>query len=400
MLKKEVLKVGYFTHTNISPSETFIYDLVKGLYQDIEINLTFVSGKTKKINVDFNLKSISTGFSDRNKKLSYNAYKLGQILGGRGYSFKQAIQHNSAKKSLKKANLDKFDVAYVEYATSGVLLMDYFVENKIPFIVHTHGYDVTAARSDYEYSKKLKILFECASIIITPSYHIKRYLILLGCKAEKIEVIYPFSVSDAIEPNLWRDRKKYPPSITFLGRLTEKKNPLALIYAFNQVVKKFSNLKLNILGDGELLDECLLLVKKLDLNNNVHFFGVVDRKIAFQTLCTTQIYVQHSVTSITGDQEGFPVSLAEAAAHELPLVSTIHSGITENILDGKTGFLVQEYDYETMAEKIIFLLENPKIAEEMGKEGRRHILQICNSETRVEKIKKLLKEVSSGKTKC
>lgn len=137
-----------------------------------------------------------------------------------------------------------------------------------------------------------------------------------------------------------------------------------------------------------------MLIRELNLQNNIELLGAVNQDKAFFHLSRADIYAQHSVTSISGDQEGFPVSLAEAAAFSLPLVSTIHSGITENIQEGKTGFLVQEYDFETMAERIIYLIKNPKIAKQMGKAGREHILKLCKPGTRVDKITTLLFEVA------
>ena len=386
------MKVGYFTHTNISPSETFIYDLVKGLYIEKDIDLTFVTGQKNKPLVDFNLKSVASGYSEKNKALSFKAYKMGQVFGGRGYFFKSEVQSKSAYRILKKHNLDDFDVAYVEYATSGVLLMEFFKQKNIPCVLHVHGYDVTAARNDPEFSSNLLELYRYCSYIITPSEHLKRLIILQGCEAEKIEVIYPFEVSGLINPEKWKNRFKSRPSITFLGRLTQKKNPIALLYAFSLVLKEYQDVHLNILGDGDLLSACKIKAKGLGIEKNVFFHGVVDRTKAFDFLNNSWVYAQHSVTSISGDQEGFPVSLAEAAAHALPLVSTIHSGITENIIEGKTGFLIQEYDFQTMAEKLLYLIKNPDSAEKMGKAGREHILKLCASGTRIEKIKELLME--------
>ncbi|MDT0647439.1 glycosyltransferase family 4 protein [Zunongwangia sp. F260] len=393
------MKAGYFTHTNIGPSETFIYDLVKGLNAEKDIDLTFVTGHKKKpIVVDFSLNSIASGYSENNKEWSFRAYKLGQVLGGRGYYFKSEVQSKSAYKALNTNGLDNFDVAYVEYATSGVLLMQYLKEKNIPCVLHVHGYDVTAARNDPEYSKKLFELYKYCSYIVTPSEHLKRLIILQGCEADKIKVIYPFEVSSLINPENWKNRYKNKPAITFLGRLTQKKNPIALLYAFSLVIKEYQDFQLNILGGGDLLNACKIKAKELGIEKYVFFHGVVDRTKAFDFLNNSWIYAQHSVTSNSGDQEGFPVSLAEAAAHALPLVSTIHSGITENIIEGQTGFLVQEYNYEAMAEKIIYLIKNPAIAEKMGKAGRKHIMDICSPGQRVKKIKELLLHASNQKS--
>ncbi len=388
-----MLRLGYFSHTNFGPTETFIYDLVKSLNNDKNISMTYVTGCKCPLIVDFNLNSIHTGYSDSYKKMSAFLYKIGQLKSDYGCKMRMSFQKKIAYRFLSKSNLPVFDVAYVDYATSAVLLMDYFEKKNIPFVVHVHGYDVTSCLNDNEYSKQIYILFNKASHLIAPSNHLRRLLVVLGCDPHKITVVYPITNVDTITIPSWIERLKNKPSLTFLGRLTAKKNPLALIHAFNLVAKKCQDVTLNILGDGELKEPLIQLVEKLGLLERVNIVGAVNRKQAFNYLKNTWVYVQHSVTSSTGDQEGFPVSLAEAAAHALPLVSTIHSGITENVINNETGFLVQEYDYETMAEKIIYLIQNPDIAEKMGIAARNHIMNICKSNDRTLKIKGILLSV-------
>jgi glycosyltransferase involved in cell wall biosynthesis len=389
-----MLKLGYFTHSNISPSETFIYDLVKGLSEFEEIDLTYVSGKMAPLKTDLKIKSISTGFAEKRIIWSYRAYKLGQVFGNKGSEFKMYIQKRNALRCLNNANLPVFDMAFVDYATSGVLVNEYLLKNNIPFVVNVNGYDASSALSDLAYSKEIKILFEKAYRFISPSHHLKRRLILEGCNPDKI-VVLPYGIgANSIHPIPWVEKLKNPPSVIFIGRLTHKKNPIALLFAFDIVRKKIPECQFTIIGDGELRKEVEDTLDRLLLRNSLKMLGVLPRSKSFPILNSHWIYAQHSVTSNNGDQEGFPVSLAEAAMHSLPLVSTIHSGITDNIIDGKTGFLVQEYDYESMAEKIIYLIQNPDIAEQMGKAGREHIMQLCEPGKRVAKITALLKEAS------
>lgn len=388
------MKVGYFTHTNISPSETFIYDLVMGLSGDKDLDLTFVTGQKKKpIGVNFELNAIASGYSDSPLNLSFKAYKLGQVLGGKGFYFKSEIQKRGAYKALNKSKLENFDVAYVDYATSGVLLMEYFKEKNIPFVVHVHGYDVTSALSDPYYKKELELLFQRAHFFITASNYIKRILILNGCEEDKIKVIRYGVDSSTVEPLEWKERVKNNPSIIFLGRLTEKKHPLALLQAFYLVQKQIPEATLTIIGDGPLKQEVERRIETLNLQKKVQLLGVLNRNQSFPILNKHWVYAQHSVTAPGGDQEGFAISLSEAAIHELPVVSTIHNGITENVLDQVSGFLVPEYNYEAMAEKIIYLIQNPNIAEKMGKAGRKHIIEICNPDQRIENIKELLTKI-------
>lgn len=389
-----MIKLGYFTHTDVSPSETFVFDLIKALNSEKEIALTVYGGKKNhEIRGIENLKVISTGFSQKGLNTSFKLYKLGQILGSKGHLLKNRYQQTKAIKALHSAIKNDLlpNIAYIEYGTTAVLCYKFLLEKKIPYLVHVHGYDVTSAINDPVYRGELINALNSASYVITPSNHIKRYVILLGCFSEKIKVIHPISNLNEIKPLEPKNSTKNQ-TIIFLGRLTPKKNPIALVYAFSIVSKHMPNARLEILGDGELKKELQTLIKTLHLEEKVTLVGVVNKKTAFEHLSKASVYAQHSVTSLQGDQEGFPVSLAEAAAHGLPIVSTIHSGITENVIDGETGFLVQEYNFEAMAEKIIFLLKNPDTAKAMGKAGRLRILKLCEPINRIDKIKGLIYE--------
>lgn len=388
-----MLKIGYFSHTNIAPSETFIYDLVDGLSKEVDLDITYVSGKTSPINTDLDVKVLATGYSEKYVIHAQRLFKLGQLKGDNGSAWKTWFNKTVAYRQLIKAKLEKFDVAFIDYATSAVLVMDYLNEKEIPYIVHVHGYDITSSIADLQYLHSLKKLFNSASYFVVASNYMRRRLILLGCNSEKIKVIR-IGIKHIANTIPWHERILSPPSIVFLGRLTPKKQPIALLYAFKIVHDKFPEAKLSIIGDGVLKNEILDTIKHLGLSSAIKMYGALSRNQAFSILKHHWIYAQHSVTSINGDTEGFAVSLAEASLHELPVVSTIHNGIVENIVDGQTGFLVPEYDYEKMAERIIFLIENPEIAQRMGKAGKKHIEKLCDHQLRINAIKELMYAIS------
>jgi colanic acid/amylovoran biosynthesis glycosyltransferase len=79
------------------------------------------------------------------------------------------------------------------------------------------------------------------------------------------------------------------------------------------------------------------------------------------------------VTAPDGDQEGTPVSLLEAQACGLPAISSRHSGISEIVLDGQSGYLVPERDVDGLADRLAYLAEHPETWAAMGLRGRRHI---------------------------
>jgi len=82
------------------------------------------------------------------------------------------------------------------------------------------------------------------------------------------------------------------------------------------------------------------------------------------------IFVQHSMTDPeTGDEEGLPVAILEAMSAALPVVSTRHAGIPEAVVDGSTGYLVNEGESAAMAERLIILARNHDLREPLGAAG-------------------------------
>jgi len=384
-----MINIGYFSHSNISTSETFIFDLIKGLALYRDFDVTFISGQKKAGTPLPNIQTINVGFADAHPKLVVRAYKIGQ-LRNKGEDLQLATEKWSANKALNKCKLPNIDVAYIEYATTAVLVYDYLLSKRIPYIIHVHGYDITSSLNNAAYKKEALKVLKGAKYIVAASYYIRNLLILLGCEEDMIKVIRLGVDTDKITPLKWEVRKTTQPSIIYLGRLTPKKHPIALLHTFSIVKKRIPKAKLTIIGDGELAFEVEERIQQLGLSESVTMLGALPREKAFPVLNTHWIYAQHSVTASSGDQEGFGISLAEAAAHELPVVSTLHNGIPENVINGETGFLVKEFDFEDMAEKIIYLIQNPTIAEKMGKAGRKHVQKLCPPNKRIEEIKKLI----------
>ncbi|MEA3377274.1 MAG: glycosyltransferase, partial [Chloroflexota bacterium] len=84
-------------------------------------------------------------------------------------------------------------------------------------------------------------------------------------------------------------------------------------------------------------------------------------------------FVQHSVQAFSGDSEGTPVAVLEAGASGLPVVATRHAGIPDVVVEGETGFLVDEGDVHAMAEGMVRLASMPDLAGRMGAAARKRI---------------------------
>lgn len=384
------MHIGHFTQASVGISETFIHDLMQDLNRRAAC-LTFFCGASKGTPIE-GIPTVFTGYYELPAIIAYPLFKLGLLMGRKGRSLNLKFQQLSASYRLSafKKELTALDVAYIEYGTSAPVLCNLFRKVKLPYVIHVHAYDVTSAFADECYKETFVDACNVAHAIVVVSKHIKRLLILAGIDEERIVVVRLGIKEQAIAPMSWENRRKSPPSVIHLGRLVPKKHPVALLHAFALVQQEVPDARLTIIGDGPLMGEVIERIKQLRLEDCVTLTGALGREEAFPILNRHWVFAQHSVTSIKGDQEGFPVSPSEAAMHGLPVVSTLHSGIPEGVIDGETGFLVQEHDFETMAQRMIYLLRNPDIAEAMGQAGRNRISQLCNPEERADKIYDLL----------
>jgi len=85
------------------------------------------------------------------------------------------------------------------------------------------------------------------------------------------------------------------------------------------------------------------------------------------------ILLMPSVTAGNGDTEGQGLVLQEAQACGLPVLATDHNGFPEGMLPGRSGFLVPERDFESMAERLTYMLEHPQMWAGWGCAGRAHV---------------------------
>jgi len=150
-----------------------------------------------------------------------------------------------------------------------------------------------------------------------------------------------------------------------VGRLEREKHFDHLLKAFLLVKQKRSDFKLLIMGDGAEGDYLKNLSIALNLQNNIEFLGYIKGVEKF--LKVSNVFV------FASSREGLPVSLMEAMAMEKPIVAYNIRGVRDLVEDGANGFLVKFGDIDTLAERILYLMENPDIAKEMGKRGREKI---------------------------
>ena len=163
----------------------------------------------------------------------------------------------------------------------------------------------------------------------------------------------PVFIKKNINKNL-KDKNKYAkPYILNIGRLTKQKNQKVLIKSFREISKKYKNLKLIILGDGEKYQELLSLAKDLNLQNKIKFYGQVEfpYKYIKDSLCVM-------VTSLWEDP-GF-VMIESSALKKIVINSDCPSGPKEFFQKGKTGFLFKNDDHKSLTRTFDKFMESSK----------------------------------------
>jgi colanic acid/amylovoran biosynthesis glycosyltransferase len=262
------------------------------------------------------------------------------------------------------------DVVFANYGPMGASLMDACERSKVKLYVQFLGFDATEHKILEQYGEAYKIMFEKANGIVVVSNDMKNQLVKLGANGNKILVN-----SCGVEIDKFKAEfpKNVPPIFISVARFTAKKGPIFTIKAFAKVVEKVPNAKLIMVGDGGLLENAKQLATELKIESNIDFLGKKSPAEIAVLQNEARVFVQHSMVAESGDSEGTPVAILEASASGLPIISTFHGGIKDAVIHKKSGYLVNEGDWELMANYMIELANDANKSNEMGSAGRKHI---------------------------
>ena len=144
------------------------------------------------------------------------------------------------------------------------------------------------------------------------------------------------------------------PRIMIAGRLSEIKGHTYLLKAMPQVITRFPDIKLYILGIGPLKDDLYLQAKKLQILDHIEFVGLAN-PANYTSQC--QAIILPSLF------ESFGLVFIESFALKIPVIAFDTVNGNQIIEDNKTGFLVEKEDVKALADKIIFVLKSPKTRE-------------------------------------
>lgn len=257
----------------------------------------------------------------------------------------------------------KLDLVHLQGGPGGVFLL---IKPKVPVIYTAHH----LYSQQYKYLKKpiYKILmkmekkaYENANKIIAVSTTTKKGLVDdYKINPEKVVVIH-----NGVDTKIFRplnDVKKIPNSILFVGRLDKRKGVEYLIRAVKNVKDEIPDVKLYIIGDGDLKANLQKLAREEGVDNAVIFLGRVPSDELIKWYNSVEVFV------LPSKFEGFGIVCIEAMACGTPVIGARVPGIVDIIEHGKTGLLVHPQNSKELGEAIKLILNDKKLRKKMSKE--------------------------------
>jgi glycosyltransferase involved in cell wall biosynthesis len=236
---------------------------------------------------------------------------------------------------------------------------------------------VLTEHAKYSISRSTNLQAACRSAakhvshFTTVSTDLKGYFVSeLGIPADRIKVVIngvdtkrfrPTEEKEALDGMLQIPPAKH--TLLSVGRLCEAKDQLTLLRAIKRLTQKGVDVRLGLIGDGELSQLLNDKVTELELGRRVELLG--SQSSVERILPHADLFV------LSSRREGLPMALLEAMACGLPIVSTAVGGIPEVVKDGVHGCLVPPETDEVLAERIGALLGQPDVMSRMSAANRR-----------------------------
>lgn len=347
-------------------------------------------GRTLAVAYD-NYSQTTRNWSNKTPKLLLDKIRTGQMERGLWDRFTRRVGIKS-QSDVQLAALRKFlsqnhcKVFMGEYLDRSLPFLRVVKDMGLRFFVHAHGYDLSQKFRDPFYRAEY-VKYKDADGVITVNQIQKKRLVELGLAPENIHVI-PCGVDI---PNCSSERE--PGEVArclAVGRMVGKKAPLTLMKAFRRAISEVPSLHLDYVGHGPLWSDVERYVKERQMQDSVTLHGAQPMATVHSLMRTSEIFMQHSVTDETGDEEGLPVAILEAMAHAMPVIATRHAGIPEAVIEGNTGLLVDEGDSRAMAEALVTLARCKVQRATMGAAGQRRAAELFSSQGEISSLRQLL----------
>lgn len=252
--------------------------------------------------------------------------------------------------------------------------------------------------------RKHRLAYRCMApfydAVLTVSSEVRKFCISAdGLNPARVHTLFNGlelgRANQAITRSRMRSKNRIPeevPVITTVANVRRIKGIDLLVRVAALVCRKHPEAIFLVVGQKSERDYCCDLERKiqsLGLSANVHFLGA--REDVYSILNMSDVFC------LPSRSEGFSNALIEAMASRLPCVATDVGGNREALVHGMNGFIVPSNEVGQMASKILYLLDHPEIAREMGRRGREIVERSFTAEAMMERLVKIYDELLKAK---
>ncbi len=338
-------------------------------------------------------------FNELNKQLENKGLHLKVLFGALGYERRKWIVNMDEcefdfkvlpSKTIRYSDNEKISFTYAglyrilsqespivtitnafSIATTKLWLRSWF--KKTPYIIWSGAFE-----NNYEPDSLLRkllrmMLVKRATGFIAYGTKAKDYLVSLGADENKVEigintVDTNFYLKQTKKLENYIKRNNGSQHLLYVGYLSKRKNILNLLISIRKLSQLRSDFVLDIVGDGNDKER----LKKYVLDNHmaefVKFHGFKGKEFISKFMTESDCFLFQT------DFDPWGLVLVEAMAVGLPCISSINAGATYDLItEGTTGFVMDFSDTDNVIDKIIWILNNPRLSRKIGQNARHFI---------------------------
>ena len=257
-----------------------------------------------------------------------------------------------------------------------------------PVITTLHGTDITLVGIDPSYYDITRFSIAESDAVTAVSQYLKNQTLYRFAIENSIEVIPNFVDPDRFKPGKPPRRESFAlpdeKILVHISNFRPVKRISDVIEVFAGVAQNMKA-KLLLVGSGPEEERARNLAEKKKLSDKVHFLGRHDD--------VSQIFQLADIYLLLSEHESFGLTALEAMSSEVPVIGTSGSGMDGFLGDGTAGILFPVGDIHSMIEGCLRILNNPGLALEMGKAGRKRVVEQYHEDIIVDRYERLYRDV-------
>ena len=276
----------------------------------------------------------------------------------------------------------------------------------IPYIIYTYAKEIAEPLPTEWHQRNFRRALLEADRVVTISEYTRERLVQLGVDPSKIVMVCPGVNLGAFHPDPKAGRtirarhglSDNQPVLLTVSRLIPRKGHDKVIEALPMVLEQVPDAAYLVVGTGPGKDWLLTQAHKNGVTDRVIFVGRVPDEEMAAYYNATDVFVMPNRVEGT-DVEGFGIVFLEANACGKPVIGGRSGGAVDAIADGESGYLVDPYSPQDIAEAAIRLLTDPALARRMGEQGRERVQQEFVWERAARQVRELTEVVAATRAR-